>query len=37
LESLVDEYNQLESNSLDVPDSLYDQAVKEEKSDEEGV
>jgi hypothetical protein len=37
LQSLLDAYNQLESNSLDVPDSLYDQAVKEQKSDEEGV
>jgi hypothetical protein len=37
LESLLDAYDQLEVNSLDVPDSFYDKAVKEQKSDEEGV
>ena len=37
LQSLLDAYNQLETNSLDVPDSFYDIAVREEKSDEEGV
>jgi hypothetical protein len=37
LQSLLDEYYQLQSKSLDVPDSLYDQAVKEEESDKEGV
>jgi hypothetical protein len=37
LQSLVDAYNLLEAVSLDVPDSLYDKVVEEQKSDKEGV
>lgn len=37
LETLIEQFNQLERDSLDVPDRLYDQAVKEQIEDKEGV
>jgi len=37
LTSIVHKYNDLEAHSLDVPDMLYDQAVREQSSDVEGV
>lgn len=37
LDEFLDQFNNLESESPDVPDSLYDQAVREQVSDPEGV
>lgn len=37
MESIVSDIDQLEAESPDVPDDLYDVAVKEQLSDEEGV
>ena len=37
LESIVTDLDQLERDSPDVPDDLYDKAVSEQRSDDEGV
>jgi len=37
LDRITDEISKLDSDSKDIPDSIYDKAVIEQKSDEEGV